>query len=332
MIADTESIKNVTARIGGTTGAPRADATVIVGEPLTIDDVVAVARGCARAVLAPAARERLRTSRAFVDRLVAEERVAYGITTGFGKLAHVRIAPNDVAGLQRNLILSHAVGVGAPYPAEVVRAMLLLRAQSLAFGVSGVREQVVQLLLDCLDRGVHPLVPSQGSVGASGDLAPLAHIALMLIGEGSAEYEGVAMPSRAALEAAGLAPVTLAAKEGLGLINGTQAMTAIGALLLHDARDLCTVADVAGAMTLEALRGTLAAFDPRVAMVRSHPGAARTAENVRRLGAASAIHDSHANCGKVQDAYSLRCMSQVQARRATRSPTRARSSPARSMR
>lgn len=310
MIAHTEALIAAAVR-GGRPSPSAADAVVTVGEPLTIDAVVAVARGQARAVLAPAARDRLGASRAFVDRLVAEERIAYGITTGFGKLAHVRIAPGDVTALQRNLILSHAVGVGAPYPTEVVRAMLLLRAQSLAFGVSGVREAVVDLLLDCLERGVHPIVPSQGSVGASGDLAPLAHIALMLIGEGDAEHAGEVVPSRVALERAGLAPLTLAAKEGLGLINGTQAMTAVGALMLHDALELCAVADIAGALTLEALKGTLAAFDPRVAAVRAHPGAARTAENVRRLGAASAIHASHANCGKVQDAYSLRCMAQV---------------------
>jgi histidine ammonia-lyase len=253
----------------------------------------------------------MQASRAFVEQLVAEERVAYGITTGFGKLAQVHVPAGEVRALQRNLVLSHAVGVGEPLPTEVVRAMLLLRAQSLALGASGVRVATVQLLLDCLARGVHPVVPAQGSVGASGDLAPLAHVALTLIGEGEAEHGGRTMPAGDALRAAGLAPIELDAKEGLGLINGTQAMTALGALMVHDAEQLCAVADVAGAMTLEAVKGTLAAFDARVAVVRPHPGAAAAAANVRRVGAGSAIHASHADCGKVQDAYSLRCIPQV---------------------
>lgn len=284
---------------------------VVVGAPMTLEDVVAVARHGAAVTLGDAARARMRESRAFVERLVAEDRVAYGITTGFGKLAQVHIPAGDVRALQRNLVLSHAVGVGDPYPTEVVRAMLLLRAQSLAHGVSGVRVAVVELLLACLARGVHPVIPSQGSVGASGDLAPLAHMALTLIGEGEAEYGGTVMPAALALRQAGLEPVVLDAKEGLGLINGTQAMTALGALVVFDAEQLCAVADVAGAMTLEAVQGTLAAFDARVAEVRPHPGAAAAAANVRRVGAGSAIHAAHADCPKVQDAYSLRCIPQV---------------------
>lgn len=287
------------------------DAVVQLGRPLGIADVVAVARHGAPTSLADEARVRIAESRAFADRLVAEERVAYGVTTGFGKLAQMRIAPADVRALQRNLVLSHAVGVGEPLPTEVVRAMLLLRAQSLSFGYSGVRTEVVELLLACLARGVHPVVPSQGSVGASGDLAPLAHVALTLIGEGLAEHAGRVRPAADALAAAGLAPLVLEAKEGLGLINGTQAMTALGALMVHDALDLCAAADVTAAMTLEAIRGTLAAYDARVATVRPHPGAAAVAENVRRIGAGSAIHASHADCGRVQDAYSLRCVPQV---------------------
>ncbi|HEY0777147.1 MAG TPA: aromatic amino acid lyase, partial [Gemmatirosa sp.] len=284
---------------------------VVVGEPIAIADVVRVARAGARAVLAPAALERVRASRAFVERIVAEGRAAYGINTGFGKLAQVRIAPGDVRALQRHLVLSHAVGVGTPLPAEVVRAMLLLRAQSLAVGHSGVRAETLQLLLDCLNAGVHPVVPAQGSVGASGDLAPLAHVALALIGEGEAEYAGAVLPAGDALARAGLAPAVLEAKEGLALINGTQAMTALGILAVADGLALATCADVAGAMTLEALRGTLAAFDARVAELRPHPGAAAASENVRRLGAGSAIHAAHADCPKVQDAYSLRCIPQV---------------------
>lgn len=290
---------------------PAGPAPVVAGEPVTLADVVRVARHRAPVALAPAALERVRASRAFVERIVAEGRTAYGINTGFGKLAQVRIAPEDVRALQRHLVLSHAVGVGAPLPAEVVRAMLLLRAQSLAVGYSGIRPDTLQLLLDCLNRGVHPVVPAQGSVGASGDLAPLAHVALALIGEGEAEHDGVVRPAVDALARAGLAPAVLEAKEGLALINGTQAMTALGVLAVADGLALATCADVAGAMSLEALRGTLAAFDPRVAELRPHPGAAAASENVRRLGAGSGIHAAHANCPKVQDAYSLRCIPQV---------------------
>lgn len=284
---------------------------VVVGRPLTLEHVVSVARHGAPVILDEEALQRIRRAREYVDRLLAEERNAYGITTGFGKLAQVRVSPEDVRRLQRNLIVSHAVGVGEPLPTEVVRAMLLLRAQSLSFGHSGAREEVVTLLLRMLDAGVHPVIPGQGSVGASGDLAPLAHMALTLIGEGEAEYGGKTMPSREALAAAGLAPVELHAKEGLALINGTQAMCSLGALAVFDAERLAGVADVIGAMTLEAVEGTLAAFDERVVAVRTHPGAAECAWNVRSVGAGSKIHASHADCPKVQDAYSLRCMPQV---------------------
>jgi histidine ammonia-lyase len=235
----------------------------------------------------------------------------YGITTGFGKLASVKIAAADVRQLQRNLIVSHAMGVGEPLSVEVVRAMLLLRAQSLAFGHSGVRPDVIALLIECLNRGVHPVIPAQGSVGASGDLAPLAHMALPLIGEGRAQVGDDVLEGRAALARVGLTPLVLEAKEGLALINGTQAMTAIGALLLHDAQALATVTDIAGAMSLEALKGTSVAFDARVATVRPHPGAQQVAANLRALSANSPIHASHVNCDKLQDAYSLRCMPQV---------------------
>jgi histidine ammonia-lyase len=284
---------------------------VKVGEPLSIADVVRVARDGIPATLATSARERMRESRHYIERLVAEGRPVYGVTTGFGKLASERIAPEDVRQLQRNLIVSHAMGVGEPLPTEVVRGMLLLRAQSLAQGNSGIRIEVVELLLQLLDRGVHPIVPCQGSVGASGDLAPLAHIALTLIGEGHAEHRGAVLASDEALELVGLAPVTLEAKEGLALINGTQAMTAIGALVIHDAREMARAADIAAAMSLEALKGTRAPFDPRVTMVRPHPGAVRAAANMLAISADSPIHASHADCEKVQDAYSLRCVPQV---------------------
>ena len=285
--------------------------TVGVGLPLTVEDVVRVARHGATVQLAPDAMPRIVASRAYVDALVAADRTVYGITTGFGRLASVRIAAGDVRQLQRNLLVSHAMGVGLPLSTEVVRAMLLLRAQSLSFGFSGIRLQVIELLLECLNRGVHPVIPSQGSVGASGDLAPLAHMALPLIGEGKAEFRGSLLSGREALRQAGLDPVVLEAKEGLALINGTQAMTAIGTLLVHDAQRLSTLADIAGAMSLEALKGTAAAFDARVTTVRAHPGAAVVAGNQRRLAADSPIHASHAGCEKLQDAYSLRCMPQV---------------------
>ena len=284
---------------------------VLIGRSLTIDDVVQVARHGARVRLDDAARPRILSSRVYVDALVAADRTVYGITTGFGRLASVRIAAGDVQQLQRNLLVSHAMGVGVPFPTEVVRAMLLLRAQSLSFGYSGIRISVIELLLECLNRGVHPVIPCQGSVGASGDLAPLAHMALPLIGEGKAEVGGEVMHGRDALAHVGLAPIVLEAKEGLALINGTQAMTAIGALVLHDAQRLATLADVAGAMSLEALKGTSVAFDVRVAEVRAHPGAVDVAGNLRRLSADSPIHGSHAACDKLQDAYSLRCMPQV---------------------
>jgi histidine ammonia-lyase len=285
--------------------------SVSIGEALSLSDVIRVACLYAPVTLASRARKRIQENRAYVEQLLQEGQLVYGVTTGFGRLANVRIDPKDTRQLQRNLILSHAVGVGAPYSTAVVRSMLLLRAQSLAQGVSGVRLEVIQLLLECLNRGIHPVIPSQGSVGASGDLAPLAHLALALIGEGEVEVAGQIQSAQDALQQAGLTPLTLEAKEGLALINGTQAMTAVGAVTLHQAIELATIADIAGAMSLEALKGTLHAFDPRVTQVRPHQGAIAVAENVRRIGADSPIHDSHAHCGKVQDAYSLRCIPQV---------------------
>ncbi len=284
---------------------------VAIGLSLTVDDVARVARHGARVQLADEARPRIVRSREYVDSLVAADRTVYGITTGFGRLAYIRIAAGDVRQLQRNLLMSHAMGVGAPLARDVVRGMLLLRAQSLSFGASGIRMDVIELLIECLNRGVHPVIPSQGSVGASGDLAPLAHMALPLIGEGKAEVGGEILDGREALARVGLTPVVLEAKEGLALINGTQAMTAIGALVVHDAQQLATLADIAGAMSLEALKGTATAFDARVTSVRSHPGAAASASNLRRLAKDSPIHISHLDCDKLQDAYSLRCMPQV---------------------
>ena len=233
---------------------------VLTGRDLTVTDVVAVARTGAPVSLDGAARERMAASRAVIERVVASGDTVYGVTTGFGDLADVRVSPEQTATLQRNLVRSHAAGVGEPLPEEVVRAMLLLRANALAVGLSGIRPNVVDLLLGMLNAGVHPVVPSRGSVGASGDLAPLAHLALVVIGEGEAVVNGARLPGGDALAAAGLEPVELQAKEGLALLNGTQLMAAIGALAVADATQLVLTADVVGAMSLEAMMGTAAAL------------------------------------------------------------------------
>ncbi|HEY7526592.1 MAG TPA: histidine ammonia-lyase [Candidatus Limnocylindria bacterium] len=285
----------------------------LTGSDLTVAEVVAVARGRPRVELAPAAAERMRASRAVVEHAVAEGRTVYGVTTGVGDLATVAIQPAQTAELQRNLIRSHAAGVGDPLPAEVVRAMLLLRANALAVGLSGIRPQVVELLIGMLNAGVHPLVPSRGSVGASGDLAPLAHLSLVLIGEGQAWLDDAGPgPGGEALERAGLHPVELQAKEGIALLNGTQLMAALAALALHDARRLAMSADVIGAMSLEAMQGTAAAFAEALVAARPHPGQMAVAAHLRSLLADSEIAASHAESDhRVQDAYSLRCMPQV---------------------
>jgi histidine ammonia-lyase len=284
---------------------------VIVGTPLTLGDVMRVANDGAPVALADSARHGILHSRQYIERMVVEGRTVYGVTTGFGKLANVRIAPDDVRQLQRNLVRSHAMGVGEPFSQEIVRAMLLLRAQSLALGFSGVRIEVVELLIAMLNHAIHPVIPSQGSVGASGDLAPLAHMALALMGEGKVEFGDAMLPAAGALSEVGLQPLTLEAKEGLALINGTQAMTGVGALTVFDAMQLVTAADIAAAMSLEALKGSRAPFDPLVTQVRNHPGAGESARNVLAISAESPIHASHADCDKIQDAYSLRCVPQV---------------------
>ena len=284
---------------------------VEVGEHLTIADVVRVARERAEVALSPHARERVAQSRAMVEQLVRDGRVVYGITTGVGELAGVHISPQQSAKLQVNIVRSHSAGVGDPLPEEVVRAMMLLRAHALALGYSGIRPQTLTLLVEMLNRGLHPIIPSQGSVGASGDLAPLAHLALALIGEGDVTVTGAPMPSRDALAGAGLSPALLTAKEGVALINGTQAMTGIAALAVFDARRLATGADISGAMSFEALRGLPEAFDPLLQRVRPHPGQQASADNLRRLIAGSEILTQPRANGKVQDAYALRCMPQV---------------------
>ncbi len=290
---------------------------VLLGRPISLEDLADVAARRRSVALADDARAKVKAARAAIDALAEGGDAApnvYGVNTGFGALSETRIGAADIRRLQRNLIRSHACGVGPDLPAPVVRGMLLLRAQVLAMGHSGVRDSVVDLLCAMLDRGVHPRVPSQGSVGASGDLAPLAHLALAMIGEGEAELDGVKMPAAQALERAGLAPIELEAKEGLALINGTQYMTAIGALCLLEGEALARAADVAGAMSLEALLGSRRPFDERLMAVRPHPGQAASAKTLRRvLGplSGSQIGSSHVHCKKVQDAYSLRCMPQV---------------------
>lgn len=288
---------------------------VSLGEaPLTLETIAAVARDGARVELGASARRAMQRSRALIDAVVArgdEAPAVYGVNTGFGALAEVRISAPQVRLLQRNLVRSHAAGIGAPLPRDATRAMMLLRAQVLATGRSGARPEVCDRLCELLATGVHPVVPCRGSVGASGDLAPLAHLALGLIGEGDCEWRGATVPAADALAGAGLAPMPLEAKEGLTLLNGTQHMTAIGALTVLDAEDTCRIADLAGAMSLEALKGTAVAFDPRVVGARSHPGQQTVGANLRTLLADSAIAASHKDCGKVQDPYSLRCMPQV---------------------
>jgi len=287
------------------------EAEVVLDRRLTWPDFVAVVRRGARVGLADAARDRLRAARALVERMVADGAPVYGVNTGFGKFQNVRIATPELRALQRNLVLSHAIGVGTPFPDEVVRGMLLLRAQSLALGASGVREELVERLLDFVNLGVHPVVPSQGSVGASGDLAPLAHLAMAVIGEGDVAYGGALRTAAEVHAELGLTPLELEAKEGLALVNGTQAMTSLLALLLVDADVLATCADVAAAMTVEALKGSHRPFDDAVTRLRPHPGAIEVAANLRALLRDSALNASHADCDRVQDAYSLRAVPQV---------------------
>ena len=283
----------------------------LTGDRLTLEDLVAVARRGFRVSLAPEAVERVEAARAVIDAAVAEGRVVYGVTTGFGKFSDVVIPREKLPELQLNLVRSHAAGVGEPLPEETVRALVLLRANCLAKGFSGVRAATIERLVALLNVGVHPLVPSRGSVGASGDLAPLAHLALALVGEGEAFWAGRRRPAAEALRAAGLAPVRLEAEEGRALINGTQFTTAVGALALARLLRLLQTADLVAAMTTDALKGTDAAFDARIHSARPHPGQAASAANLRFLLRGSQIRESHRGCPEVQDAYALRCAPQV---------------------
>lgn len=288
------------------------DDVVLTGADLSIADVEAVARGGAHVHLDVHARDRMQEARDVIDALVREGAVVYGVTTGFGDLASTFIAPGDTERLQENLLMSHAAGVGPPFEREVVRAMLLLRANTLALGHSGCRPLVVDRLLDFLRLGIHPVVPEQGSVGASGDLAPLAHLALPLIGRGQVEFGGQVVPALIALRETGLEPLVLGAKEGLALLNGTQMMSALGALLAADADRLVRTASVAAAMSVEALLGTDVAFAAAYQLARPHPGQVAVAAELRHLLRDSGLQRAHhGSAHKVQDPYSLRCVPQV---------------------
>jgi histidine ammonia-lyase len=291
-----------------------APAVELNGKDLTFDQLYAVALEGAKVSLAPVASEKMLASRSVVDKLVASGKTAYGINTGFGKLASVRISTEQVRQLQVNLVRSHCCGVGEALSKSETRAIMLLRANALAKGLSGVKPATVETLCAMLNAGVHPVIPSQGSVGASGDLAPLAHLAQVVIGEGQAEFKNEILPGKVALQRANIAPVQLEAKEGLSLLNGTQGMLALLSLALRHGDVLADTADVAAALSLDALRGSPGAFDSRIMHARAYPGAARTARNLAHLNDGSEIRESHRATEKdtrVQDAYSLRCTPQV---------------------
>jgi len=316
---------------------------VVDGATLTVEDVVAVARDNARVELSPAARETMAISRVVVEayvygykfaasraaehgvvtkegmekvaalkeKLGEEPRVAYGITTGFGELAHVRVPVEDAKQLQYNLIRSHSVGAGPLLPRDAVRASMLIRANTLATGISGVRPCCVDQIIAFLNAGITPKIPCQGSVGSSGDLAPTAHMALALIGEGPVFYEGVECASKDVMEKLKIAPLQLESKEGLALINGTQVMTGVGALAVHDSELIYKAAMIAACMSTEAMWGSVKPYDPRIHACRAHPGQIRAANAMARITANSAIVESHKNCNRVQDSYSMRCAPQV---------------------
>ncbi len=284
----------------------------IQGQRLSLDQVHSVASAAEQVGLASLARARVESARTAVERIVAENQTVYGVNTGFGRLSDVRVEPSELRQLQLNLVRSHACGLGSPLSVPEARAMLLLRANVLALGYSGCRSVLIDQLTAMLNRGVTPVIPEKGSVGASGDLAPLAHLALNVIGEGEAFYHDTRMSGASAMQRAGIEPIQLEVKEGLALLNGTQAMAAVGGLALHRAERVARLADVAGAMSLEALKGTPVAFDARVHDARPHPQQTLVAAHLRELLSDSEIRNSHLKDDpRVQDAYSLRCMPQV---------------------
>jgi len=282
------------------------------GQALTLEQIAAVAIGDEHVAISPSARARIAASRKVIEQIVTRDTVVYGVNTGFGKLSDVRVPQDELRQLQLNLVRSHACGIGQPLSEPEVRAMMLLRANVLTLGFSGIRQEVIELLCELLNRRVHPVIPEKGSVGASGDLAPLAHLALCVVGEGEVFSEGQRMATPEALRHVKLKALELEAKEGLALLNGTQAMHAVGGLALFRAQRLARVADVSGAMSLEALKGTPVAFDPRLQDARPHPGQKAAAKHLLSLMEGSEIRQSHFNDDpRVQDAYSLRCMPQV---------------------
>lgn len=300
----------VNQEAAGKAPAPKKKIVCLDGSSLTIEDVVAVARHGAKVELSSQGAINMEISYQMVRTLLEEKKVVYGITTGFGKFSNVVINKDQTEQLQKNLIMSHATGVGNPLPTEVVRGIMLLRANALTKGYSGIRPEVVEVLISMLNKGVHPIVPEKGSVGSSGDLAPLSHVVLVMLGLGEAEYQGVRMPGKAALDKAGIPAVQLQAKEGLALINGTQVMTAIASLATYDALRLAETADIVGAMSVEALEGIADAFDEKIQKVRPHRGQSESAAHLRKLVAGSQIL-AEAKHGRVQDGYSLRCIPQV---------------------
>ncbi|MEM3566033.1 MAG: histidine ammonia-lyase [Candidatus Bathyarchaeia archaeon] len=287
----------------------------IDGETLTIEDVVKVAYNKAKVVVPEKVKARVKACREFLERLLEKGEVIYGVNTGFGALSDAKISRSELKKLQINLIRSHAAGVGKPVSTEVVRATMLLRANTLAKGYSGIRLETLETLVEMLNKGVHPIIPAKGSVGASGDLAPLSHMVLVLMGEGEAEYKGKIMSGKEAMEKAGIKPIQLEAKEGIALNNGTQLMTAIAALTVHKAESLIETAEVAAAMSMEALLGISDALDEKIHMVRPHEGQAITAKNIRELIAGSKLiqtgKEAMTKIGRPHDAYSLRCTPQV---------------------
>jgi histidine ammonia-lyase len=286
--------------------------TIFLGvEGMTLADLISIARKGAQVQLTTDAEKQMIKSRQLIEQWVQEERRIYGVTTGFGALSDVPISKADTRQLQKNILMSHAAGVGKPFNEETVRAILALRIKDLARGHSGIRLSTVQQLVAVLNWGVCPVIPEKGSVGASGDLAPLAHLSLVLIGMGEAFYKRQRLSGRQALNKCGLKPLQLEAGEGLALVNGTQVMTAVGALAVYDAGVLAKLTDIAAAMSLEVLMGSRTEFDPKIHEVRPHPGQAAAADNMARITQHSEIITSHKDCSRIQDAYTLRCSPQV---------------------
>jgi histidine ammonia-lyase len=283
----------------------------IDGKHLTLEDVLEVAEGRAKVKISGSVPKRVKQSRDFIEKALRQGEKIYGVTTGFGLLSDQIIDHSQIEDLQRNLIRSHSVGVGTYFDEVSTRAIMLLRANVIAMGYSGVRMELLKCLVDMINRGVHPLVPEQGSVGASGDLAPLAHLASVLIGEGEAVFEGKGLSGKRAMDKAGIPILTLKAKEGLALVNGTQVMTGVGLLALLRGERLCKIADIVGACTLDALKGSFRVFDLDIDRVRPFPGSFAVSKNFQKLGQKDEIAESHKFCPKIQDAYSLRCIPQV---------------------